>query len=339
MHPKVSVIMPVYNASRTLPRTLASLWRQTFENFEVIAIENASTDTSHAILQKAGDHRLRIIHHDANQGVAASLNEALGLSTAEYVARMDADDICLPNRLEKQVAYFDQHPATVALGSAVRFFGKYGPVLRRVPVGTAMVNAYALFDNPLYHPTVMLRRSALVSNALTYNPAYRRSEDYELWCRLAQFGALDNLTDVLLRFHVHAGSVTGQFRAEMEDQSLDIARRQLARLEIFPDHAQLLFHRNVGHGNRLASLDALRQAEKWLLQLIEQNNAKRVFDPEGIRTAAAMVWFRLCAHCGQLGWGAWRAWRASAFFHAYRPCLEEIWRMAASIVANQFRRK
>jgi len=214
--PSVSVVMAVYNGERWLEETLASLAGQTFGDFEIVAVDDGSTDGSSAILAEAAarDARYRIITQ-ANRGLVASLNRGLAEARAPLIARIDADDIAEPERFARQVAFLQAHPEVAVLGSAIRIIGEDGAFgrLQSYPCGPAEVAAGMLRRCAFAHPSVMMRREAVLA-AGGYREAFRHAEDYDLWLRLGERHGLDNLPEPLLRYRQHGTSVSFRHRQQ-----------------------------------------------------------------------------------------------------------------------------
>lgn len=301
--------MPVRNGAKYVGATVRSVLRQSLRDFELWVLDDGSTDDTVAIVESFRDARVRVVRHSRQQGIATLLNEGLSLARAELVARIDADDIARPNRLGIQKACLDSRSELAALGTAARFFGRE-PWVRVSPPTTAdSVRAFMVFDNPLLHPTVMLRRSLLQAHGLAYRSEFSKSEDFDLWERLAQVTAVDNLDTVTMHIRVHPSSVTTSPGNEMEDQTRMILARGLARLGLRVDSEQLQFHRKVGHGVRMETVPELERARGWVERLLEANRRTQAFPEAGFRTAVAAVWFRVCRNSAAVGPPAWRAWR------------------------------
>ena len=206
--PRVTVLLPVYNARAFVAEAVRSVLDQTFGDFELVAIDDGSTDGSAEVLSTIADPRLRILRQE-NRGLIATLNRGIAEATGELIARMDADDISLPDRFAKQVAYLDAHPKVVAVGGAAQFFTDAGPqdfVLRH-PNDPAAIRQALAKDSAIVHPTAMIRRDALTGIG-GYRRAFVDAEDYDLWLRLAEKHDLANLDDVVLHYRVHAGQVS-----------------------------------------------------------------------------------------------------------------------------------
>ena len=214
--PRVSVLLPVHQAEHTLASAVESVLAQTFEDFELIAVDDGSTDGSRRILERfAGeDNRVRVFSRE-NRGLVTTLNEASGTARGEYLARMDADDLCEPQRFERQVAHLDAHPGCVAVGSRVLLIDAEGSPIRTFAEATThdeIDGAHlAGQGGAICHPAVMLRAEAL-KRVGGYDPAMKHAEDIDLFLRLAEVGSLANLPDVLLRYRMLADSVGHRHR-------------------------------------------------------------------------------------------------------------------------------
>ncbi|HWE04034.1 MAG TPA: glycosyltransferase family 2 protein [Tepidisphaeraceae bacterium] len=204
--PIVTVLLAVYNDARFLPLAVQSVLLQTFEHFDFVVINDGSTDDSGEYLAQLHDPRLRIFHNDSNLGLAASLNRGLDLSRGGYIARMDADDICEPDRLRRQVEFLDANSQVGVLGSSRKLIDEEGkPVAIAAAVRTDLAIRWkCLLGNPFAHPTVMLRRSVLDEHRLRY-ALYQRAQDYEFWTRVLLYTQGANLPDALVQYRLRGG--------------------------------------------------------------------------------------------------------------------------------------
>ncbi|MGE4442608.1 MAG: glycosyltransferase [Desulfomicrobium sp.] len=225
--PNISVIMPVYNADRFLRQAVESILFQSFSNFEFIIIDDCSTDQTCYILNdyKKKDDRIKIFKNNQNLGVAKSLNFALNLATANYVARMDADDISEPQRLEEQYNFMVRNPSVTILGSALCCIDENENVIskRQFPINSNDITNSLLTSFPIAHPTVMMVRDRIVS-AGGYRADFNYAEDYELWLRAVALGyEIRNLEAQLLRYRVAVKGVT-QTKADLQFLLCETAR-------------------------------------------------------------------------------------------------------------------
>lgn len=202
--PKVSVLMPVYNAERYLAEAVESILEQTFEDFEFIIINDGSTDNSLSILQEyaAKDERIRLISRE-NRGLVATLNEMIDLAQGELLARMDADDIALPERLERQVAYLGTHSDCVVVGVRVTLIDPDGETLR--PWGKHTTHEeidaehMAQRGGAITHPAAVIRAHAMRQIG-GYSKELYPAEDLDLFLRLAEIGQVANIDEILLHY-------------------------------------------------------------------------------------------------------------------------------------------
>ena len=209
--PAVSVLLPVYNVIRHLRPAIDSILAQTLRDFEFIVIDDGSTDGTAEILRQyaQADSRIRLISRP-NKGLTVTLNEGIAMARASLLARMDGDDIALPQRLEKQSEYLGQQPDCVLVGSAVLVIDPDGLPIRQ----TCSEQTHEEIDHahlnrgwPMVHPAVMMRTAA-VRQIGGYRDQYDTLEDLDLFLRLAEIGKLANLPDVLLKYRQHFSSVT-----------------------------------------------------------------------------------------------------------------------------------
>lgn len=210
--PKISVILPVYNAEKYIEEAVTSILKQTLTDFEFIIINDGSTDNSLAVLNELAktDQRIVLVSRE-NKGLIATLNEAIALAKADFIARMDADDIALPHRLEKQYTHLINNPGIAVLGTGYRFISESGEVGRKRHTLCSFddVKASLFFGNPIAHPSVMVNYR-LLGDEYHYQEHYKTIEDFELWCRIAQQHKIENLKEVLLHYRVLNSSVSGQ---------------------------------------------------------------------------------------------------------------------------------
>jgi len=231
--PMISVCMPVYNAEPYIAEATNSILAQTYEDFEFIIVNDGSKDRSLEILAKIArkDSRIRLISRP-NTGYAKALNEAMDAATGKYFARMDADDISLPTRFEKQVAYLESHPECVVVGSRILTIDPFGSPLYEPDHKLTHEEIEAQLLNgvgwSIVHPVAMARRD-LVEKLGRYRTELEPSEDLDLFLRLAEHGRIANLPDVLLHYRQHATSVNHTRYAEQNRNKLRIITEAYAR--------------------------------------------------------------------------------------------------------------
>jgi glycosyltransferase involved in cell wall biosynthesis len=213
--PLVSIILPAYNCEKYIAAAVSSILQQVYDNFELIVVNDGSTDNTSSILSSISDQRLRILNNERNQGLIFSLNRAIDESKGEFIARMDADDIATNDRIEKQVHWLLHHPDTAAVATCIRIIDENGnekgdwPLDRRTCTASGIRKVMPK-ENCVAHPTIMTRTSVL--KQYKYSEQQHNIEDYDLWLRMLADGLIiDKVPQPLLYYREHSASVTSKF--------------------------------------------------------------------------------------------------------------------------------
>lgn len=213
MTPKITVLMPVYNCELYVQIAVESILNQTYTDFEFLIIDDASTDSTLSILKSFSDSRIQIIEKPVNSGYTNSLNYGLSIAKGKYIARMDGDDISFSQRFAKQIAFLENNPDVVVCGTTYKIVGN--DKLITLPENHEEIKMKLLWGNCIAHPSVMMRRESLVTNAIQYDLTREPAEDYDMWICLLAIGKLHNLQEVLLEYRVYNNQVS---RKRAEDQ-------------------------------------------------------------------------------------------------------------------------
>jgi hypothetical protein len=231
--PRISVVIPAFNAQRYLAEAVESVLQQSYSNFECLVIDDGSTDRTREILAELAlrDGRVKPIRIE-HSGIVKALNVGVEAAQGELIARMDADDVCMPERFARQVEYLDQHPECVAVGSAVMLVDPFGSDLWEIQVHAEhdQIDASLLKGDgwALFHPSAVLRRQAILDVG-GYRRAYQWAEDMDLFLRLSEIGRLANLPDVLLRYRQHFASVNRTKLDVQRDRSAQVVAEAYQR--------------------------------------------------------------------------------------------------------------
>ncbi|XZG70804.1 glycosyltransferase family 2 protein [Chitinibacteraceae bacterium HSL-7] len=255
--PRISVLLPVYNGARYLEAALSSVFAQSCSDFELIVIDDGSTDETPLLLARVKDPRLSVIRQD-NRGIVAALNAGLAAARGSYLARMDADDEILPQRLATQLRFLEGHPDVVVCGMQVERFGAATGRIA-LPASDAACRARLLFGSCFVHPAVMMRGDVVRTHSVRYRADALYAEDYRMWLDLAGLGKLVNLDEVGLRYRVHSGQ-TGQEKRQAQREAHARVMSQAWSsfgVSLTPDEAVALLWPQ-GHG-AAAALRYLRQ--------------------------------------------------------------------------------
>jgi glycosyltransferase involved in cell wall biosynthesis len=207
--PRVSVVMPIYNAGRFLREAIDSVLNQSFRDLELIAVNDCSTDNSLSILRSYQDPRVRIVSNEKNLGVAASINIGITNSCGEYISRIDADDVAHPKRLEKQVKFLDDHPDIALVGSSAHIIDQLGKqiYILEVPTDGRTIKETLLKYNLFIHSSITFRRESFFSVG-PYRPDFEPAEDYDLFLRFSERYSLANMSEPLVKYRVHTDQVS-----------------------------------------------------------------------------------------------------------------------------------
>ena len=226
--PKISVIMPVYNCETYIKEAIDSILNQTFSDFELIIIDDCSTDSTLSIVKSYSDQRINVVEKEQNTGYTNSLNDAILIAKGKYIARMDGDDISLPERFEKQVEFLENNSEIILCGTEVEIIGKNH--ISKYPSNHEMIKIQLCYNASFYHPTIMIRRLVLLEN--NYDKKFEPAEDYELWTRLVNIGELANLDEVLLQYRIHQSQTSNIRKLEQENNIFKCQIQMLDKLNI-----------------------------------------------------------------------------------------------------------
>lgn len=226
MTPEVSVVMAVHNGEKYLRESIESILSQTYTDFEFIIIDDGSSDLSADIINSYNNERIRLISSIENLGLTRSLNKGLDAAVGKYIARMDCDDVSLPERLAKQVAFMEAHPDVGVCGAWAKDIDDGGNLIgqRQTPVGERLEYEYWR-SSPIIHSTAMIRVAHL--DGLRYDDRLRYAQDFDLWLRIRGRCKLSNLAEYLLLYRVHKESITSTKPAEQIKSVYDSVCRHI----------------------------------------------------------------------------------------------------------------
>lgn len=251
----ISVLLPVWNCPHYVGQAVESILNQSYSDFECIIIDDGSTDNTPEILRKYQDPRIRLVQH-ANRGLAATLNEGIELARGKYIARQDQDDISLPDRLTKQLAYMESHPECGLLGTWAQIMegDRLTERYHRHPSCPCELSYQLLFNNPFVHSSVMVRKSVLETvGGYSTDPSRQPPEDYELWSRLSRLSSVANLPEVLLYYREVPGSMSRAGPSPFRDNVIKICIENLSVASgIPPTDPDLITIATVLHGGEVS---------------------------------------------------------------------------------------
>jgi len=274
-NPKVSVLMPVYNGEKYLREAIDSILNQTFTDFEFLIIDDGSTDDSRKIISHYTDKRIRLIKNKQNLGLARSLNKVIELSLGLYLARMDADDISLPNRLQLQVSEMEKNANLGVVGSWVEIFGKAKDNnIWKYPESNDEISSQLLLHCCFAHPTVLINKRLINQYNYSY-PEIRYGEDYAFWLKMNKNLEYKNVQQVLLKYRITNSSLSRGNKDAYSESIRNIQKEYLKKMKIETSPSELIIHYMLGLSEFKKLM--LHETEAWISKLISSDEINNNF--------------------------------------------------------------
>lgn len=297
--PRVTILLPTYQSGKYISQTLDSIRKQTFKDFDVLVVDDHSTDNTLSILLAAQDLRICVIN-GRGKGLADALNLGIQQAQGEYVARIDADDLMTPDRLEKQVKYLDMHQEVIVCGGWQQYFGK-SSYLHAPPSDPNQCRANLIFRCDLCHSTLMLRRNAFVENNLYYDQRYA-AEDFELWTRALNYGEISNIPKILGYYRFEGQNITVAKMKKLIEQNGQIAAKTLKNtLNIALSDVQASyftgwsnpFYEEERFKDKKMRQQGFDDLKNLLVQIEKTNEQIGAYEDEALCKALQAEWLRL----------------------------------------------
>jgi len=307
--PAISVILPVYNGEKYLREAVSSILNQTFNDFEFIIVNDASSDNSHTIIQSYTDDRIIYLQNSENQGLVGALNRGIRLSTGKYIARMDQDDIAMPERFKRQFEFMESHPGFIICGTQVEVFE--GPGKLSYPLYDEECRIELIFAPPFAHPTVMILSSVLKNNNIFYREKFKDAEDYGLWTEISLYGKMANLPFIGLLYRRHSTQYTNTFKEGMSSISENIRKNYLDCLSIrLEQNDQIAFDiitkRKIDYEDSLLILNLGKFLGHFPLLMKKSGLNQKL-----LRKKMHKLWKRICGEYEKRGKSAYRIFNSS----------------------------
>lgn len=297
--PKISVVMSVFNSAAFVAEAIESVLQQTFSDFEFIIINDGSNDSSDNIISSFKDKRINYISNDGNKGLIYSLNRGISLAKGLYIARMDADDVCDKTRFQKQIQEFESDEALVVCGSFIKMFGNAKEsFINYMPVTHAQIISSVFFTCPFAHPSVMIKKEALLKLDAIYREDYKHSEDYDLWSRLVFLGHCKNIPDYLLNYRVHNNQVSTVHENLKYKSVVKIQTNILSHFDLLPTVSESAILLNLFKGISRKDKSYLHETSVLLTKLYRQFKQKYPQYSEVHAQILVARWFKICGNSG-----------------------------------------
>ncbi|GAB6010885.1 glycosyltransferase family 2 protein [Viscerimonas tarda] len=318
--PRVSVLMPCYNAGKYLAEAMYSVLNQTYTDFEVVAIDDCSTDKTPEILHRFADldRRVKVYRNETNLKLIKTLNRGVGLCLGEYIARMDSDDIALPERLKEEVRFLDEHPDYGIVSTQFSTFynnsGKLYPY--KNPTEFGELQSYLLFKSGICHPASMIRKTVFTDLGLKFEEQYLHVEDYAFWSKALYKTKLGNVGGApLLLYRVHQSQVSSMYEELQTRNKREVFKIHCQQLGLDDSEDGLDVYASVAEADPIySSFDFLDKCEQFMLLLTTKNDTKPFCSSVFLNNMLALHWIRLCAN-SRIGLKALRRCKISPLYN------------------------
>lgn len=304
MNNKITVLMPVYNGGKYLAEAIESILKQTFTDFELLIINDGSSDNSEQIIKNIKDNRIRYLKNASNLGLIQTLNIGINESHGEYIARMDQDDISLPHRLARQVKFMDNNREIGVSGSWVKMFGNIRYANKHYTEHEEL-KAQLLFSTCFAHPAVIFRNSVLKSTGLKYNEEDKGAEDYGFWVSLVDKTKFANINKILLLYRMHPTNMSKIFTKDQVSSADKHRIKMLSRINLCPSEDDLKIHKTLKI-NTEDQINNINKVESWLLKIIGMNSKNSYFNEEKLLKILKQRWLNICYNNANLGLPTWK---------------------------------
>lgn len=273
----ISVIMPCYNSERFVYNAIQSILEQTFPDFELIIVNDGSTDGTASIIQNIHDSRIRYLELPVNKGNYTARNAGMEMAKGKYTCVMDSDDWSYPYRLQHQFDFLENHKSVACAGGFCEIIDeeeRISGVVRR-PLTSSEIKVNLFRDNCIIHPTIMFRSHLVHTKKMVYNDKMRYASDFDFMVRLSEQAPVRNMDEILIRYRSHPGQITQNKRAEQAGFADGVRIRQLEKLGIKPSKKEAVLHLNLMKGSYIED-DDLLECENWLNKIMEANFVKKI---------------------------------------------------------------
>ncbi len=292
--PLISVVLPVHNCEKYIKDAIQSILDQTYTNFELIILSSiTSNEESLDIINSFADRRIRHIR-GIPQNLPIALNRGIEESKGVYIARMDADDISLPHRFERQVAYMQVHREIGICGTWAKTFGTLEGHIIRHPIDSEIIRSNLLFQTSIVHPTVIMRRSVIREHCLRYDETLVRSEDGDMWYRSSQVTSIANIPEVLLMYRLHENQASSQDRDIQNKFRRILRNKQFKEIGIDMTDSEFFIHQTIASFGSENTPDFLLKSANWLEKIAEGNNIHKIYKPVILQKVLGEKWFIVC---------------------------------------------
>lgn len=297
--PLLSVVMAVYNGEAFVRDAIDSILKQTYQNFEFIIINDASTDSTPDILKSYNDPRIVILTNDTNRFLPYSLNRGIDASKGKYIVRMDADDTSMPERLQLQLDYMEGHPEVGIAGTRAYTFGAHKGKITYKP-DDVDIKIEMLSNCHMVHPTLIIRKSMLDEHDLRFNPDYRKNQDYKFFIDAIDKTKFGNLTAFLLNYRTTAENL--QRKVHNQDSNNARIRQELyAKIGATVTEDETWLFEQITLQEYERSEDFVARSRSLLERLVSANDHSGFYPKAYFANYISTLWMNICRNCTAAG--------------------------------------
>jgi len=303
--PQISVIMLAYESGKYIRASIESILAQTFKDFELLIIYDDSKDDTIKIIEEfvKKDERVKCIKNENRKGIVGAANTGLKYAKGKYIARLDSDDLSLPDRLEKQITFMEENPQYGLLGGGYRQIDSEGKILSNSWIPSAVpekIKSILLFENYFAQSTIFIRRTVLDITGF-YDENILSMEDYNLWVRCSFVTKVWNLPDILVYYRVHSDSDTIR-KSDIRQTVLSAAYKyQFDKISLSFTAEELFLHYSIYNNNFIPAKEFIQKEKLWLIKLYDFNGKNGKYDEFFFNEVLSEKWFEICYHSSVLG--------------------------------------
>jgi len=304
-NPKVTVVIPAYNSSKYIEETINSILNQSFNDFELLIINDCSNDDTLEIINSYKDNRIRVFSNEKNMGITPTRNRGLELAKGKYVTFMDHDDIAPLYKFEKQVAFLDKNPDIGIYGGSWKFFGDKS-LLIKVPNYHEDIRVFSIFHCPFGSSTVMARKSMLNKYNLKYDANYPCSEDYDLWVHCLKHFKGANSDEIFLYYRIHENQASNK-RSEILRNSDKKIKENILK-ELIPDITEDELEQHI-----FITINDIKKAINWINRIYDANDEKKIYSQDELHSFLKKVVYFLFYNAHYDGLKVYNEYKKSIF--------------------------
>lgn len=289
----ISVILPVFNQEKYIGEAIESILNQSYQEFELVIVNDHSTDRTSEIIKNYQDSRIRTFTTKKNLKLATLLNTYITKCKGKYIARMDADDLSMPNRLETQLSFLENNPEVDLVGGYTELFGHKAGKIWKYPLEHESIKTQLLFSNPISHPVAMFRKSSWIKKNIAYDAHFFRYQDYKLWTEAIDLLIFANIPEVLIKHRVYKDQLDDYYSSvEKNNLRLQIWKSILEKkLNIKPTSKQLKIHSHLADLSIPTSDYSIDDYYDWISRLQSANQKTKYYNQKELEQTLETFWY------------------------------------------------